>query len=106
MAEKKDPFQRLEDKFKGKIDRIQKVPRRKRKCFICGTRKNLTRHHIKPKSEGGTDDKENILILCKEHHSNLHNPYKRKKTLKLIKENENNSIQPNNQAIRSIKVSK
>ena len=29
-------------------------------------------HHIKPLSEGGTHDAENLISLCKYHHSKIH----------------------------------
>ena len=41
-------------------------------CPICGTNKNLSNHHIIPKSMGGTDHPHNMLTLCDEHHGMIH----------------------------------
>jgi len=35
------------------------------KCVNCSTKENLTIDHIKPVSKGGTDDFNNLQILCK-----------------------------------------
>jgi len=34
-------------------------------CVHCGTKENLSIDHIKPVSKGGTDDIDNLQILCK-----------------------------------------
>lgn len=39
---------------------------------ICGATRWLHRHHIVPKSEGGTDDAENLITLCSFHHQLCH----------------------------------
>lgn len=33
-------------------------------CHHCGTNKNLTIDHIKPISKGGTNDLDNLQVLC------------------------------------------
>ena len=48
------------------------------KCSKCGNTENLTLHHILPLSDGGTNDKENFVILCDEHQKKLHGIYKKK----------------------------
>ena len=41
-------------------------------CAICCSVENLHKHHRKPKSEGGSDLDENILILCADCHGRHH----------------------------------
>ena len=38
------------------------------KCFICGTRRDLTAHHIKPRDEEGKDEERNLITLCEKCH--------------------------------------
>ncbi len=50
------------------------------KCAICGRtqaeieahKSRLEKHHIQPLSEQGTDDKENLMLLCRECHHVWH----------------------------------
>ena len=43
-------------------------------CQCCGKKNcRLEVHHIKFKSNGGTDDEENLITLCKECHDGIHN---------------------------------
>ena len=46
-------------------------------CEVCGTTKNLDRHHIVPKRMGGRKnpaihDQENLMTLCRQCHGNVH----------------------------------
>ena len=44
------------------------------KCFICEEKKSsLEIHHIKPKSYGGNDDINNLILLCSSCHKLVHN---------------------------------
>jgi len=36
-------------------------------CKTCGSKKNLHKDHIFPVSKGGTDNKENLQVLCRTH---------------------------------------
>ena len=40
-------------------------------CELCG-RPAADIHHIKFKSRGGTDEIENLMALCREHHDKAH----------------------------------
>lgn len=42
------------------------------RCAICGKKKPLTKDHIVPLSQGGTDDIENIQPLCRNCNSTKH----------------------------------
>ncbi len=45
-------------------------------CELCRREERVTPakivHHIKPLSEGGSNDEENLMALCKSCHSHLH----------------------------------
>ena len=45
----------------------------KHKCEKCSSRKHLTHHHKLPVSKGGTDDPNNIQVLCRDCHNFIHN---------------------------------
>ena len=51
-------------------------------CAICGSRDFLEFHHIIPKSKGGSDDYDNLILLCARCHAGIHkrtyNPQKYK----------------------------
>jgi len=40
----------------------------KNRCISCGSSENLEIHHIKPLSEGGKAELENLVLLCKDCH--------------------------------------
>ena len=39
-------------------------------CVTCGTSEDLTVDHIIPKVHGGTDDMDNLRVMCRRHNSN------------------------------------
>ena len=41
-------------------------------CQICHTKDNLIIHHIKRVCAGGTNDKKNLMVLCRRHHKMIH----------------------------------
>lgn len=43
------------------------------KCCVCGSRANLHRHHIIPRSVTQNDDPENLAVLCATDHRRIHN---------------------------------
>jgi hypothetical protein len=59
------------DKVKWKQLSIEVFKRDRRKCISCGTRKELTVHHIKPRNQGGTDDMRNLTTLCIKCHDRI-----------------------------------
>jgi hypothetical protein len=45
-----------------------------KKCQICNTKSEfLEKHHIIPKSRGGSDSKNNLIELCSNCHGKAHN---------------------------------
>ncbi len=43
---------------------------------------SLTIHHIEPRSEGGTNNRKNLMVLCLRHHMQWHHPSMYPKTKK------------------------
>lgn len=39
------------------------------KCLICGFDEIIEVHHIIPRAKGGTDDEDNLVVLCPNHHA-------------------------------------
>ena len=60
--------------MKTKVSIIKKSIRNanKNKCYSCGTKQDLTKHHAIPLSIGGGDIHENIVRLCCKCHRHLH----------------------------------
>lgn len=51
---------------------LNKIPLVDHFCHICLTTKDLTAHHIRERSEGGDDDPQNLMPLCRKHHAMIH----------------------------------
>ena len=41
-------------------------------CQLCGSRRNLEVHHIRPRSRGGDDAEANLVTLCQGCHKDTH----------------------------------
>jgi hypothetical protein len=58
---------------------VQGIPPREIRCKDCGTQKKLEFHHEDAFSKGGTNERSNIVILCKKCHckaeNRKYNPY-------------------------------
>ncbi|RJX20174.1 MAG: HNH endonuclease [Desulforudis sp.] len=50
----------------------EKVLNRDGACVLCGSAKKLQRHHLVPRSKGGSDTPVNQVALCEECHRKLH----------------------------------
>lgn len=50
----------------------EKVLNRDGACILCGSVKKLRRHHLVPRSKGGSDTPMNQVALCEECHQKLH----------------------------------
>lgn len=53
-----------------------------KKCAVCGKTEGLEIHHVKPLANGGTNDFNNLLVVCREHHDQLHMKYSKRKPYK------------------------
>ncbi len=42
------------------------------RCQLCGRRRDLHVHHIKPRSKLGDDCASNLIVVCARCHSSLH----------------------------------
>jgi hypothetical protein len=43
-----------------------------KKCAVCEAKEDLEIHHVLPLVKGGTNDMSNLLVVCQEHHKQLH----------------------------------
>lgn len=41
-------------------------------CYFCDNIENLEKHHIIPKSKGGLDTNDNLILLCRKCHRKIH----------------------------------
>ena len=41
-------------------------------CVYCHTQEPVEVHHIRPQSDGGRDDIQNLVTLCRDHHGAVH----------------------------------
>lgn len=44
------------------------------RCQICGRMQQLQIHHLKFRSQGGSDSEQNLITLCAGCHEKLHRP--------------------------------
>jgi len=51
--------------------RKQVIERDGNKCKVCGKKRKLTVHHIKPRDEGGTNALNNLETLCQKCHDEI-----------------------------------
>jgi hypothetical protein len=65
-----EEFQQSE--YEGRNFRAKVLFRDNYTCQHCGAKEELNAHHIKQKSEGGTDTPKNGITLCKKCHDSLH----------------------------------
>lgn len=54
------------------------------KCQWCGTDAELQIHHVRYRSEGGPDNKRNLILLCAEHHTMAHSNKKKYQPILLL----------------------
>jgi 5-methylcytosine-specific restriction endonuclease McrA len=47
----------------------QAARNREPRCQLCGTEEDLTVDHVVPRTAGGTDDRDNLRVLCRSHNA-------------------------------------
>ena len=52
--------------------RAKAIERDSHKCVICGSSERLEVHHKKYRSDGGSDDMDNLVTLCAQCHIKAH----------------------------------
>ncbi len=59
-------------------------------CRLCGTRYMVHIHHIKYRSEGGPHTRENLIVLCEKHHTEVHGDkkYWQPRLLEMVKDDQ------------------
>ena len=50
----------------------ERIHQRDKICQICKESKKLTIHHKRPRSQGGTNNDSNLILLCKNCHDAIH----------------------------------
>jgi len=66
-----------------------------RECYFCGFDELVQKHHIIRKKDGGTDENDNIIFLCPNHHYLIHSrlySLGMSKGIYLLKNNETGEI--------------
>jgi hypothetical protein len=53
-------------------DYVQALVKSK-KCSACGTENGVIAHHVVTRENGGSDDEDNLMPICRSCHSQLHN---------------------------------
>jgi len=52
------------------LEQFEKI---KSHCWLCGNKKDLTKHHIQPKTKRGNSDGLGYIILCRSCHEIVEN---------------------------------
>jgi len=76
------PFNKM---MSAKPSRSAIYKRDNNKCQYCGATKKLTIDHIIPKSKGGTDDWDNLVVACSSCNTKKGNKLLEQSGLKLVK---------------------
>jgi len=66
-----DVYRKVDHKRMDSDLRLLIMERDWNKCVVCEGRKTLEIHHIVPRSEGGGDNSENLITLCKKCHDEV-----------------------------------
>lgn len=67
MPRRKKALPRAE--YRANVERM--LERDRWRCVLCGRRHRLDPHHIVPRSQGGGDELENLVTLCRVDHEKM-----------------------------------
>jgi 5-methylcytosine-specific restriction endonuclease McrA len=67
----KSPRLRLDANSYGELHR-QVLNRDGWRCQICGCLQRLQVHHLKLRSQSGSDEEQNLITLCADCHARIH----------------------------------
>lgn len=70
LQDRRNIEQYLQAKHNGRYRR--RIEGNKVQCEDCGSTVELVWHHVIPFSEGGTDDPQNLVVLCNACHLLIH----------------------------------
>lgn len=67
----KNPRLRLDSQSYSELHR-QVLARDGWRCQFCGSMQHLQVHHLKFRSQSGSDEEQNLITLCSECHGRMH----------------------------------
>jgi len=70
----KSPRIRLDSTSYGQLHR-QVLERDGWRCQVCGSMQNLQVHHLKLRSQSGSDEEQNLITLCAQCHERAHRKF-------------------------------
>jgi 5-methylcytosine-specific restriction endonuclease McrA len=65
------------------------LERDEHKCQKCGNKEKLNVHHIQEKRNNGTEDFDNLIVLCSSCHRKTHRHYDYLRSKQLMNDNQN-----------------
>jgi 5-methylcytosine-specific restriction endonuclease McrA len=79
----KTPRLRLDSTSYSKLHQ-QVLERDSWRCQVCGSMQQLQVHHLKRRSQSGSDVEQNLITLCAECHEQVHRKAWRKERLRWL----------------------
>jgi 5-methylcytosine-specific restriction endonuclease McrA len=76
----KNPLVRFDAEAYGELRR-KILQRDGWRCQVCGSMRNLEVHHVKFRSQSGSDAQENLITLCATCHGRVHRGCEGKKII-------------------------
>ena len=64
-------YRKVDRKPLDETIRLKILERDRNKCVVCDGLRHLEIHHVVPRSEGGGDNRENLITLCRKCHDEV-----------------------------------